>query len=149
MGRFTNFLNKIPFMRKTAAPEVEQTNNVEKQYNKAKELIEHGISEEAIKALNQIADIGMMEVQYQQYGCEALKILGEVYETGKYQNIKAKVDRELAAKYYERYIKLVEDGNLLYKLGLLMLDVQNFSKAISYLEKAASYNVNQAFMRLG
>ena len=149
MGRFTNFLNKIPFMRKTAAPEVEQMNNVEKQYNKAKELIEHGISEEAIKALNQIADIGMMEVQYQQYGCEALKILGEVYETGKYQNIKAKVDRELAAKYYERYIKLVEDGNLLYKLGLLMLDVQNFSKAISYLEKAASYNVNQAFMRLG
>lgn len=149
MGRFSNFLNKIPFIRKAETPEVEQTNNVEKQYNKAKELIEHGISEEAIKALNQIADIGMMESQYQQYGCEALKILGEVYETGKYQNIKAKVDRELAAKYYERYIKLVEDGNLLYKLGLLMLDVQNFSKAISYLEKAASYNVNQAYMRLG
>ena len=149
MGRFSNFLNKIPFIRKTETPEVEQTNNVEKQYNKAKELIEHGISEEAIKALNQIADIGMMESQYQQYGCEALKILGEVYETGKYQNIKAKVDRELAAKYYERYIKLVEDGNLLYKLGLLMLDVQNFSKAISYLEKAASYDVNQAYMRLG
>ncbi|MGN0155331.1 MAG: tetratricopeptide repeat protein [Lachnospiraceae bacterium] len=149
MGRFSNFLNKIPFVKQTAKQEVEQTNNVERQYNKAKELIEHGISEEAIKALNQIADIGMMELQYQQYGCEALKILGEVYETGKYQNIKAKVDRELAAKYYERYIKLVEDGNLFYKLGLLMLDIQNFSKAITYLEKAASYNVNQAYMRLG
>lgn len=149
MGRFTNFLNKIPFVKQSAKQEVEQTNNVEKQYNKAKELIEHGISEEAIKALNQIADIGMMEMQYQQYGCEALKILGEVYETGKYQNIKAKVDRELAAKYYERYIKLVEDGNLFYKLGLLMLDVQNFSKAITYLEKAASYDVSLAFMRLG
>lgn len=149
MGRFSNFLNKIPFVKQAAKHEVEQTNNVEKQYNKAKELIEHGISEEAIKALNQIADIGMMELQYQQYGCEALKILGEVYETGKYQNIKANVDRELAAKYYERYIKLVEDGNLFYKLGLLMLDIQNFSKAITYLEKAASHNVSQAYMRLG
>ncbi|MCM1158120.1 MAG: hypothetical protein NC300_04975 [Bacteroidales bacterium] len=149
MGRFSNFLNKIPFMRKADTPVVEQTNNVEKQYNKAMELVEHGISEEAIKALDQIADIGMMEMQYQQYGCDALKILGEVHETGKYQNIKAHVDREKAAKYYERCIKLVEDGNLLYKLGLLMLDIQNFSKAITYLEKAASYNVNQAYMRLG
>lgn len=149
MGRFANFLNKIPFVKQSAKQEVEQTNNVEKQYNKAMELIEHGISEEAIKALNQIADIGMMEMQYQQYGCDALKILGEVYETGKYQNIKAKVDRELAAKYYERYIKLVEDGNLFYKLGLLMLDIQNFSKAITYLEKAASYDVGLAYMRLG
>ena len=69
---------------------------------------------------------------------EALKILGEVYETGKYKQIKTKVDRELSAKYYERYIKLVEDGDLLYKLGLLMLDIQNFSKAITYLEKATS-----------
>ncbi|MDE6759931.1 MAG: sel1 repeat family protein [Lachnospiraceae bacterium] len=149
MGRFANFLNKIPFVKQSAKQEVEQTNNVEKQYNKAMELVEHGISEEAIKALNQIADIGMMEMQYQQYGCDALKILGEVYETGKYQNIKAKVDRELAAKYYERYIKLVEDGNLFYKLGLLMLDIQNFSKAITYLEKAASYDVSLAYMRLG
>lgn len=149
MGRFSNFLNKIPFVKQNIKQEAEQTNNVEKQYNKAQELIQHGISEEAIKALNQIADIGMMEIQYQQFGCEALKILGEVYETGKYQNIQTKVDREMAAKYYERYIKLVEDGNLLYKLGLLMLDLQNFSKAITYLEKAASYNVSQAFMRLG
>ena len=54
MGRFTNFLNKIPFVRQAVKQEVEQTNNVEKQYNKAKELLEHGISEEAIKALNQI-----------------------------------------------------------------------------------------------
>lgn len=149
MGRFTNFLNKIPFVRQAAKKEVEQTNNVEKQYNKAKELLEHGISEEAIKALNQIADIGMMEPQYQQYGCESLKILGEVYETGKYDKIQARVNRESAAKYYERYIKFVEDPNILYKLGLLMLDVQNFSKAISYLEKAASYDVAQAYMRLG
>ncbi len=149
MGRFSNFLSKIPFVRKTENTEEKKTDNVEKQYNKAKELIEHGISEEAIKSLNQIADIGMMEPQYQQYGCEALKILGEVYETGKYDHIKTNVNRELAAKYYERYIKLVEDGNLLYKLGLLMLDIQNFSKAITYLEKATTYNVAPAFMRLG
>ena len=149
MGRFTNFLNKIPFVRQAAKQEVEQTNNVEKQYNKAKELLEHGISEEAIKALNQIADIGMMEPQYQQYGCESLKILGEVYEIGKYDKITAKVNPELAAKYYERYIKLVEDPNIIYKLGLLMLDIQNFSKAITYLEKAASCDVSQAYMSLG
>ena len=149
MGRFSDFLNKIPFVRTAAKTEVEQTNNVEKQYNKAKELIEHGISEEAIKSLNQLADIGDMEPKYQQYGCEALKILGEVFETGKYENIKAKVDRERAAKYYERYIQLEEDGNLYYKLGLLMLDIQNFSKAITYLEKAADHNITQAYMRLG
>lgn len=149
MGRFTNFLNKIPFVRQAAKQEVEQTNNVEKQYNKAKELLEHGISEEAIKALNQIADIGMMEPQYQQYGCESLKILGEVYEIGKYDKITAKVNPELSAKYYERYIKLVEDPNIIYKLGLLMLDIQNFSKAITYLEKAASFDVPQAYMSLG
>ncbi len=149
MGRFTDFLNRMPFVNQTVNKEVEQSNNVERQYNKAKELLEHGISEEAIKALNQIADIGMMEPQYQHYGCESLKILGEVYETGKYERIKAKVNRELAAKYYERYIKLVEDPNILYKLGLLMLDIQNFSKAITYLEKAASCDVSQAYMRLG
>lgn len=149
MGRFTNFLNKIPFVRQAAKQEVEQTNNVEKQYNKAKELLEHGISEEAIKALNQIADIGVTEPQYQQYGCESLKILGEVYEIGKYDKITAKVNPELSAKYYERYIKLVEDPNIIYKLGLLMLDIQNFSKAITYLEKAASFDVPQAYMSLG
>ena len=72
MGRFANFLNKIPFVKQNIKQEADQTNNVEKQYNKAQELIQHGISEEAIKALNQIADIGMMEMQYQQFGCEAL-----------------------------------------------------------------------------
>lgn len=149
MGRFSDFLNKIPFVRTATKQQAEQTNNVEKQYNKAKELIEHGISEEAIKSLNQIADIGDMEPQYQQFGCEALKILGEVYETGKYENIKAKVDREKAAKYYERYIQFEEDGNLYYKLGLLMLDIQNFSKAITYLEKAADHDITLAYMRLG
>ncbi len=149
MGFFSNIVNKIPFVRSSVKQEDSQSNNVEKQYNKAKELIEHGISEEAIKKLNQIADIGMMEPQYQQYGCEALKILGEVYETGKYDNIKANVDREKATSYYEKYIKFVEDGNLYYKLGLLMLDVQNFSKAITYLEKAADQNITQAYMRLG
>lgn len=151
MGRFSNFLDKIPFLKKNTAngKVVEQHDNMERQHEKAMELIEHGISEEAVKVLNQIADIGVMEEQYQHYGCEALKILGELYETGKYKQIKANVDRELSAKYYERYIKLVEDGDLLYKLGLLMLDVQNFSKAITYLEKATTYNVKQAFMRLG
>ena len=115
MGRFSNFLDKIPFLKKNTAngKVVEQHDNMERQHEKAMELIEHGISEEAVKVLNQIADIGVMEEQYQHYGCEALKILGEVYETGKYKQIKANVDRELAAKYYERYIKLVEDGDLL------------------------------------
>lgn len=151
MGRFSNFLDKIPFKKKSTNIDMvsEQYDNMERQHDKAMELIDHGISEEAIKALNQIADIGVMEERYQHYGCEALKILGEVYETGKYKQIKVNVDRELSIKYYERYIKLVEDGDLLYKLGLLMLDVQNFSKAITYLEKAASYDVKQAYMRLG
>lgn len=149
MGRFSNFLDRIPFVKQSSAGVSESTTNVDKKYLKALELIDHGISEEAIKALNQIADIGMMEIQYQHYGCEALKILGEVYETGRYKGIKAKIDPQRAAMYYERYIKLVEDGNLFYKLGLIMLDIQNFSRAITYLEKAAAYHINQAYMRLG
>lgn len=149
MGRFSNFLDRIPFVRQSGSGVSESTTNVDKKYLKALELIDHGISEEAIKALNQIADIGMMEIQYQHYGCEALKILGEVYETGRYKGITAKIDRERAAMYYERYIKLVEDGNLFYKLGLIMLDIQNFSRAITYLEKAAAYHIHQAYMRLG
>lgn len=154
MGRFSDFLNKIPFVKQTTATsqqhvESEPSNNVEKQYNKAMELIEHGISYEAIKALNSIADIGMMEERYQQYGRDALKILGEVYETGRYKTIKANQDREMAARYYERYIKLVEDGDMYYKLGLLMLDIQDFQKAITYLTKATEHNVKQAYLRLG
>lgn len=149
MGRFSNFLDRIPFVKQSGTGVSESTTNVDKKYLKALELIDHGISEEAIKALNQIADIGMMEIQYQHYGCEALKILGEVYETGRYKGITAKIDRERAAMYYERYIKLVEDGNLFYKLGLIMLDIQNFSRAITYLEKAAAYHIHQAYMRLG
>lgn len=149
MGRFSDFLGKIPFVKKAVNGGGPKKSNMERQHEKAMELIEHGISEEAIKYLNQIADVGLMEEEYQHYGCEALKILGEVYETGKYQQIKATVDRVEAAKYYERYIKLVEDGEMFYKLGLLMLDIQNFSKAITYLEKAAELDVRQAYMRLG
>ena len=149
MGRLSNFLNKIPFIGKRLRRNTEHTDNVEKKYNKAMELIDHGISEEAIRALEQIADIGVTEEQYKQYGYDALKILAEVYETGKYKQIKAKIDNEAAARYYERCIKISEDGESFYKLGLIMLDIQNFSKAITYLEKAASYNVKQAYMRLG
>ena len=75
--------------------------------------------------------------------------MGEVYETGRYDQMKVSVDKEVAAKYYERCIGLSEDGDLYYKLGLLMLDIQNFSKAITYLEQAASYNVKLAYMQLG
>lgn len=149
MGFLSSLSNLFGKKRQVNKVEDDASRNVEKKHDKAMELLEHGISLEAIKALDQLAEIGMMESQYQQYACEALKILGEVHETGKYKNIKTDVDREQAIKYYERYIQLVEDGGLLYKLGLLMLDNQDFEKAISYLEKAASYNVSQAYMRLG
>lgn len=149
MGFFANLLERMPFKRQTSNPEADASRNVERKHEKAMELIDHGISIEAIKALDQIAEIGMMEPQYQQYGCEALKILGEVYETGKYKNIKTDIDRQKATKYYERYLQLVEDGGLLYKLGLLKLDAQEFETAITYLEKATTYNISQAYMRLG
>ncbi|MBR1866039.1 MAG: sel1 repeat family protein [Lachnospiraceae bacterium] len=149
MGFFANLLERMPFKRQNNNPEADASRNVERKHEKAMELVDHGISIEAIKALDQLAEIGMMEPQYQQYGCEALKILGEVYETGKYKNIKTDIDRQKATKYYERYLQLVEDGGLLYKLGLLKLDAQEFENAITYLEKATSYNVSQAYMRLG
>ena len=140
-------MSKIPFVKQSNKKN--ESNNVEKKHDKAMELVEHGISFEAVKALDQLADIGTMQVEYQQYGVEALKILGQVYETGKYEKIAVKPDPEKAAKYYERYINLVEDGEMMCKLGLLMLDLQEFTSAVSYLEKAADYNVSQAYMHLG
>lgn len=122
---------------------------MEKKHDKAMELVEHGISKEAIMALDGLAQDAMMNPQYQKYGCEALKILGQVYETGRYENIATEVDREKAVTYYERYIQLVEDGSILYKLGLLELDMQKFDKAVKHLEQAAGQGVSQANMRLG
>lgn len=52
-------------------------NNVELQYNKAMNLMDNGDSEESVKILEQVADIGIMDTQYKSYGDDALLALAE------------------------------------------------------------------------
>ncbi len=151
MRKFSNFLDKIPFIGNKVAKnsQDEYTNNVEKQYNRALELFDRSIPLEAVPLLEQIADTGAMDPTYKQLACESLKTLGELYELGKFSNSKVNIDIDKAIFYYEKYAKLNDDGDMLFKLGKMLLDRQNFSKAITYLERAAACGIKPACMTLG
>lgn len=151
MKKFSSFLDKIPFIGNKVSKNKEDSysNNVEKQFHKAMDLLYNGIVIEAVPLLEQIADTGAMDPTYRQTACDALKILGELYELGKYNNASIKVDIDKALGYYERYIKLTDDGEMFFKLGKITLDKQFFSKAITYLEHAAACGVKPACMKLG
>lgn len=149
MGRLSSILDKIPIIGRFTHKQTEEVNNVELQFNKAMDLIEHGISIEAVSALESVADIGTMDPEYKKHGCDSLKILAEMYESGKYGNAKVKQDIPRAAKYLERYYTLSEETEIAYKLGEMYLDIQNFARALTYFEKAADKGVNAAFLRLG
>ena len=125
-------------------------NNVELQYNKAMNLMDNGDSEESVKILEQVADIGIMDTQYKSYGDDALLALAEFYEKGVYRNAKINVDMNKSTKYYEKYVNQNRDGDVIYKLAKMMLEIQNFSKAIKYFEMAATdYGIKAAYMSLG
>lgn len=150
MKKFSNIIDKIPFLNNlTGKRNKAETNNVDIQYNKAMELVEHGVSFEAVASLEKVADIGYMDPVYKSYGCDALKMLGEIFENGKYGKVTVKADTKRALGYYERYLSLVDDGEICFKVGNILLEQQNFNKALSYLEKAAGAGVRSAFLTLG
>lgn len=149
MGFFGGIFKKIPFVAKFSKKK-EPVNNVELQFNKAMNLMDNGDSEESVTILEQVSDIGIMDPQYKNYGNDALLVLAELFEKGKYRNATVEIDLNKATKYYEKYVNQNRDGDIIYKLAKMMLEIQNFSKAIKYYEIAATdYGNKAAFMGLG
>ena len=74
--------------------------NVELQYDKAINLMENGNAEEAVEIMEKIADIAIVDPTYKNFGVDSLKIMGELYETGKYSNCSVTVDKNKATMYY-------------------------------------------------
>jgi TPR repeat protein len=149
MGFFNSIFKKMPFVSKFSKKK-EPVNNVELQFNKAMNLMDNGDSEESVALLEQVSDIGIMDVQYKNYGDDALLVLSEFFEKGKYRNATTEIDLNKSAKYLEKYVNQNRDGDVIYKLAKMLLEIQNFSKAIKYYELAAGdFGVKAAFMNLG
>lgn len=149
MGLFGSFLEKIPFLSNLGGKKKSTKSNVELQYDKAINQMENGNAEEAIEILEKIVDIAIVDTNYKNFGVDSLKILGELHETGKYSNSKITVDKVKACQYYEKYVKLNKEGEMIYKLAMMLLEIQNFSKAITYFEKATDCGIKAAYMNLG
>lgn len=149
MGKLGDFLGKIPFLSGIRNKRKSNKSNVELQYDKAINLMENSNPDEAVEIFERIVDIAIVDPVYKSFGTDALKILGELYETGKYSNCIVKVDMNKAASYYEKYTKLNKDGDMIYKLAKMLLDIQNFSKAITFFEKATECGIKAAYMNLG
>ena len=149
MGKLSNFLGKIPFLSAIGGKKKSNKSNVELQYDKAINLMENGNDEEAVEIFEKIADIAIVDPTYKNFGMDALKILGELFETGKYSNCTVTVDMNKATKYYEKYTNLSKDGEMIYKLAKMLLEIQNFSKAITFFEKATDCGIKAAYMNLG
>ena len=148
MGFFGNIVKNIPILSKLGGGKSNKS-SVELQFDKAMNLMENANGDEAVEILESVSDDGLVNENYKQFGIDALKILGEYYETGKYKNATTKPDLSKAAKYYEKYAAQTNEGEVLYKIAKLHLEAQNFSKAVAYFEKAANAGVKAAYMNLG
>ena len=149
MGFFSALKEKIPILANIGGGKKSNKSTVELQYDKAMNLMDNANGVGAIEVLDGIIDIGMNDEMYRQFGLDALKCLGEFFETGKYSNARIDKDLNKAAGYYEKYSKLTNDADMIYKTAKMYLDAQNFSKAITYFEKATDAGVKSAYMNLG
>ncbi len=149
MGWFSNTLGKIPFLSKVGGKNKSNKSIVELQYDKAINLMENGNADEAVEIMERIVDAAILDEQYKTIGMDSLKILGELFETGKYSNCTTNKDLNKACSYYEKLTNLNKDGELIYKTAKLFLEAQNFSKAITFFEKAADCGIKTAYMNLG
>lgn len=148
MGFFSNLFSNIPILSRFGNKKTKKS-PVELQNDKAMNLMENANGEEAVKVLEGIVDIGINDSTYQKYGLDALKILSEYYEKGVYSNAKTDIDLNKAAGYLEKYSNLTNDPDAMYRTARLYLQAQNFSKAVTFFEKAAAAGVKSAYMNLG
>lgn len=149
MGIFSNILGKIPFLSGIGGSKKSTKSNVELQFDKANNLMENGNAEDAVEILEKIVDIAIVDPTYKEFGVNALKILSELYELGKYSNCMVEVDKAKSCAYMEKYVKLNKEGDTIYKLAKMFLEIQNFPKAITYFEKATECGNKAAYMNLG
>ena len=148
MGFFSNLKDKFSAITRFGGNKSNKS-SVELQYDKAMNLFENANGEEAVEVLEGIADIGFNDQSYKQFGLDALRVLSEFYENGRYSNARTEKDLGKCATYLEKYSNLSNDADIIYKTAKMYLEAQNFSKAISFFEKAANAGVKPAYMNLG
>ena len=149
MSWFSKTLGKIPFLSNIGGKKKSNKSNVELQYDKAINLMENGNADEAVDIMERIVDAAILDEQYKNFGMDSLKIMGELFETGKYSNCTVNKDLNKACGYYEKLSNMNKDGDLIYKTAKLFLEAQNFSKAITFFEKASDCGIKAAYMNLG
>lgn len=147
MGFFSSLKDKISTI--TRGGKNSNKSSVELQYDKAMNLLENANGIEAVEVLEGIADIGFNDQMYKQVGLDALNVLSEFYERGYYSNAKIEKDLNKSATYLEKLSNLSNDPDSIYKTARLYLEAQNFSKAITFFEKATAAGVKSAYMNLG
>lgn len=153
MGRIVfvnNLLETSPRTKGKSKGRKKSDNPADDAVNEAVDFLNEGKAVDAIKKLEEAVE--MIEedpARYTYSGCQALRILGELYENGKYGNSTVLVNPEKAIGYYEQLLELEPDGEIYYKLARDLLSKNNYSKALSYLEKAAAKNEKSALLKLG
>ncbi|MBO4863421.1 MAG: sel1 repeat family protein [Eubacterium sp.] len=149
MGFFSNLKDRITAITPFGGGKKSNKSTVELQYDKAMSLMENANGKDAVEILEGIGDIGYNDQSYKNLGLDALKVLSEFFETGRYSNAKIDKDLNKAATYLEKYCNLSNDPESVYKTAKMYLEAQNFSKAISLFEKATQLGVKSAYMNLG
>lgn len=124
-------------------------NPAEEAVNEAIDFLNQGKAMDAINKLEEAAELVESSEQYIYYGCQALRILGEMYETGSYGNSTVQVNSEKSIGYYERLLVLDPDGEVYFKVARDLLSKNNFSKALSYFEKGAALKDKSSLLKLG
>ena len=115
----------------SAGKKQKYANPAEEAVDKAVEFLNQGKAMDAINQLEEAAEIVESSEQYIYYGVQALRMLGEFYETGVYGNSTVQVNNEKAIGYYERSLALEPDGEIYFKVARDLLTKNNFSKALS------------------
>lgn len=141
----------ISFIDNLLEPKQKQraSNPAEAALNDAMDFLNEGKTLDAVEKLEEAAETVESTGQYVYYGCEALKILASLYETGKYNNSTVQISSDKAMGYYERLLELEPSAEVYAKLARDLLNKNNYSKALSYYEKAADMKDHSALLKLG
>ena len=147
--------DQIPFFKQllsssdTGKRKSKSSNPAEAAVNMGLDLLNQGKAVDAIAQLEEAAELVESSEQYIYFGCQALRILGELYESGSYGNATVQVNTEKAIEYYERLLALEPDGEIYFKIARDLLSKNNFSKALTYLEKGAGLKDKACLLKLG
>ncbi|MBO4946313.1 MAG: sel1 repeat family protein [Lachnospiraceae bacterium] len=144
-------LGKIAFVNRLLDGERKSKsgNPAQDDVDQAVEFLNQGKAIDAITKLEAAIELADYDGQYQSYGCQALRILGQLYETGSYGNSTVQINNDRAIEYYNKLLEMEPDGEIYFKVARDLLAKNNFSKALTYLEKAAALKDAPALLKLG